>query len=118
MPRELDLYLGDIIKAGKDAIRFTGGMSYDDYLANDLVRAAVERKLTIIGEALNQTVQYYPEMEGRIDRQRAIVAFRHRVMHGYFSVNDELLWSIVKTELDGLIQEIASLRGGSSDARS
>ena len=118
MPRELYLYLGDIIMASQDAIRFTDGMSYDDYLANDLVRAAVERKLTIIVEALNQTVQYYPEMEGRIDRQRAIVAFRHRVMHGYFSVNDELIWSIVKSELEGLIQEVQSQRGGSPDGPS
>jgi uncharacterized protein with HEPN domain len=109
MPRELALYLTDIVKAGEDILRFTNGMTFEDYLQDDLVRAAVERKFSIIGEALNQALSYYPALQGKINQERDIVAFRHRVMHGYFSINDALVWSISRTGLLELIAEVQSL---------
>jgi len=57
--RELKLYLWDIRGAGEDILRFTQGKELADYLQDAMLRAAVERKFEIIGEALSQAEHLY-----------------------------------------------------------
>jgi len=47
-------------------LRFTAGKSVDDYLADDMLRAAVERRFEIIGEALSRLAKASPELAERI----------------------------------------------------
>ena len=105
MQRDLSAYLQDIVQAGTDIQTFTAGISFEDYQASDLIRAAVERKFSIIGEALNQALHLDPTLQNGIDRARDIVDFRNRIMHGYFSVDDRILWSATKTSLPALMNE-------------
>jgi uncharacterized protein with HEPN domain len=54
MRRDPKAYLWDAA-AGATAIqRFISGRSYDDYLADEMLRSAVERQFEIVGEALSQ----------------------------------------------------------------
>lgn len=41
----------DIREAIVQILKFTEGMSFEDYVADDKTRAAVERKFEIVGEA-------------------------------------------------------------------
>ncbi len=52
MKLEAKKFLFDVIKACDDVEQFTTGKALDDYLAGEMLRAAVERKFEIIGEAL------------------------------------------------------------------
>lgn len=45
-------YLYDIAEACKQIAEFTRSLSFEDYAANALVKAAVERKFVTIGEAM------------------------------------------------------------------
>jgi uncharacterized protein with HEPN domain len=45
-------YLFDIEQACDEIEEFTRGMTYQEYSGNALVKAAVERKFLMIGEAL------------------------------------------------------------------
>jgi uncharacterized protein with HEPN domain len=66
MQRESRAYLWDIAQAA-DSIRvFTEGKDLNTYLSDDLLRAAVERKFGIVGEALSQLLRYFPEYRDRI----------------------------------------------------
>ena len=62
---------------------------------------AVVRNLEIIGEAVNrlsdETKKKYPEIEW--DK---IVGLRHRVVHAYFGIDLEIIWSILQTSLPEL----------------
>ncbi|ADW70709.1 HepT-like ribonuclease domain-containing protein [Granulicella tundricola] len=111
MPRELRAYLNDVIDSGRDILTYLGDMSLDDYRESSLVRAAVERKFSIIGEAINQALDHYPELQGKIKMDRDIVDFRNRVIHGYFSVNDVLVYSLTKRDLPELMDEMQNLIG-------
>ena len=48
-----------------DVAQFTNGRDLKDYATDNLLRAAVERKLEIAGEALNQMRALDPELASR-----------------------------------------------------
>ncbi|HZY61348.1 MAG TPA: HepT-like ribonuclease domain-containing protein [Edaphobacter sp.] len=107
--RELKLYLWDIRRAGEDILHFTKGKELVDYLQDPMLCAAVERKFEIIGEALSQAERLYPELRGLIDDSRQIIAFRNRVIHGYASLENRLVWSIVQVYLQPLLKQVETL---------
>ena len=111
MPRDQVSYLNDMMDAGKAILKFTEGMDQEDYLASELTRAAVERKFTIIGEALNQLLRLHPELRGKIREEKNVVAFRNRVIHGHFAVDELLVWSAIKSDLPTLMSDVAGMLG-------
>jgi uncharacterized protein with HEPN domain len=54
MRREAKRYLYDVAQAAELIAQFTAGKTFQDYLEDPMLRAAVERKFEIIGEALSQ----------------------------------------------------------------
>lgn len=111
-PEAARAYLHDISKACSLIEEFLRGKAYQDYVESPLLRSAVERQFEIIGEALNLTLRAHPEAEGRITHARRIVSFRNRLIHGYATVADEVVWGVVegylprlKAEVEGLLAE-------------
>ena len=74
-----------------------------------MMRSAVERQFEIVGEALANLLRIAPELEPRIRDVRRIIAFRNRLIHGYASVLDELVWGIVETNVGVLRKELVAL---------
>jgi len=52
MPRDSKLYLQDICDAADAILGFVNGKTIEDYLASLVLRSAVERQFSIIGEAV------------------------------------------------------------------
>jgi len=68
---------------------------------NDLVADAVVRNLEVIGEA----ARYVPEeLRARFQEVswRRVVGFRNVVVHKYFAVDLEIVWTIVSEHLPHL----------------
>lgn len=80
---------------------------YDVYLLDLCLRRAVERNITIIGEAMNRLLKLAPDVE--ITAARRIVDTRNYVIHGYDSVTDDIMWGIVMRHLPLLKAEIEKL---------
>ena len=110
-PLEVRKYLYDILEAGRLLRQFTSGKTFDDYVADPMLRSAVERQFEIVGEALNKAMQIDTELKGEISDTRRIIAFRNRLIHGYASVEDQVVWGIVESNLDTLIREVEALLG-------
>jgi uncharacterized protein with HEPN domain len=102
-------YLHDIQRALDALADFVDGKSFDDYAAMPMLRAAVERKFEITGEALNQLARRDERLAGRISDFRRIIAFRNILIHGYTDIDDRLVWDIVETKLPTLRREISEL---------
>jgi uncharacterized protein with HEPN domain len=109
MPRDLRAYLWDIEQAAAEIRDFTRGKQLQDYQQDSMLRAAVERKFEIIGEALTQALRHFPEVASRITDHQEIVAFRNRLIHGYSLVSDALVWDIVEVDLPRLTEELAAV---------
>jgi uncharacterized protein with HEPN domain len=94
--RDLKGYLWDVLEACKKVQTYTKEKTFDDYQADDLLRSAVERQLTIAGEALAQASQHFPEVATMISQLRQIVGFRNRMIHAYLQIDDLTVWGVVE----------------------
>ena len=109
MQRDLRAYLWDVNQAAHDIQVFTHGKQLSDYQNDTMLRAAVERRFEVIGEALAQALRAYPEVAKRITDHQKIIAFRNQLIHGYATVRDALVWDIVQTDLPVLRQQATDL---------
>lgn len=69
----------------------------------------MERNNEIIGEALNRILKSDETII--ITNSRKIVDTRNRIIHGYDTVSDEVIWGIVIKHLPLLQSEIENLLG-------
>lgn len=77
---------------------------------NDLrTKRAVERNIEIIGEAMSRILKEDNYIE--ISNSRKIVDVRNRIIHGYDSVSDDVIWGIVIKNLPVLQKEVEVLLG-------
>lgn len=98
-----------------DAILRVTGKSADDYLADDMLRAAVERHFEIIGEALRRLERADAGVASRIPDLGRAVAFRNLLIHGYAIINDATVWRTAREDLpilrDAVAAALAELEG-------
>ena len=109
MQEEIKVWLEDIERAIIEINDFLPMPRNFFEFKNDLKTIrAVERNIEIIGEAMNRILKIQPTIS--INNSRKIVDTRNRIIHGYDSVSDEVIWSIVVKYLPILAKEISKLR--------
>ena len=102
-------YLYDIQTACRKLEAFTRDRSLEDYLANEMLRSAVERQFEIIGEALSQLYRIDSNLVASVPDARRIIAFRNILIHGYATIRHETVWGVVQSDLIILTRRIAEL---------
>ena len=90
---------------------FVSGKSLEDCEADPLLRSGVERQFEVIGEALGRLLQVAPELSDQISDSKRIIAIRNRLIHGYASIADDVVWGIVEANLTTLADEVQRLLG-------
>ena len=83
--------------------------NFSTYQKDLRTRRAGERNIEIIGEALNRIISKDSTIQ--ITNARKIVDTRNRIIHGYDSVSDEIMWGIVLNHLPILQTEISDFLG-------
>jgi uncharacterized protein with HEPN domain len=99
----------DALNACRAIQSFVADRTFAEYEQNLMLRSAVERQFEIIGEALNQAEADDPELSSLVPDVRRVVVLRNRIIHGYDSVDDELLWQTIRTHVPPLTQRLAQL---------
>ena len=108
MPRSLAKYLVDIQLAISDIEAYAADKDLSDYEADSLLRAGVERKFMIIGEAFAQMEHHYPGSRERVDQAQQIVAFRNRLIHDYDEIVPALVFSVVRGSMRVLKAQVTA----------
>jgi uncharacterized protein with HEPN domain len=111
MPRDVRAYLADIIESCDAIAAALDGIDLDAYRDSRLIRSAVEREFTIIGEAVLALSHSSPEVFSAITQARRIADFRNQLTHEYATVNDALVWAIADRDVPVLRAECAALLG-------
>ena len=112
MRLETKKHLYDVQHAIALLREFTSGKTFADYEREAMLRAAVERKLEIIGEAVAQLAKLDEPAAARISEYPRIIAFRNMLIHSYTDVDDRLVWEVVEAKLPVLNHEVEVLLEG------
>jgi uncharacterized protein with HEPN domain len=108
MDNEIKKYLFDIQESIDSIQKYLGDQrDFKVYLANKMLRRAVEREFEIIGEAMSRIEKLDPTIE--ISAKRQIISMRNRVIHGYDKIDNEIIWGTIVRHLPTLKIEIDNL---------
>ncbi len=109
MDIEIKAWLYDILNAINeiDSFFIDIPMEFSTYQNDVRTRRAVERNIEIVGEAVNRIMQKDSTIE--LSNARKIVDTRNRIIHGYDSVSDNIIWAIVIAHLPILKSEVEKL---------
>ncbi len=108
MEKEVLVWLEDIIQSIDEIEEFLPEKKDFFEFKKDLkTRKAIERNIEIIGEAVSRIIRVHPEI--KISTARKIVDTRNRIIHGYDTVSEDIIWAIVSNDLIKLRHEISIL---------
>ena len=108
MDNEAKTWLKDIEQAIEEIISFIPDVkNFKDFQKDLKTKRAVERNIEIIGEAMSRILKVDPNV--KISHTRKIVDTRNRIIHGYDSVSDDILWGIIIRNLPDLEKEVKEL---------
>ncbi len=108
--RDPILLLEDMLEAINKIYKYTKNINKDTFLSDSKTIDAVVRNLEIIGEAANHIPVSYKTEHSNIN-WRQIIGLGHRIIHDYFGVDEQIIWTIVAKDLPVLKQNILQLLG-------
>jgi len=106
--RDIILLLDDMLQSAKKIKQYTNGLDFDSFMSDDKTVDAVVRNFEIIGEAANRIDPDFRDQNPDIEWKR-IRGFRNRIVHDYFGIDYEIVWDIVESYLDELIDWLDTL---------
>lgn len=86
---DITLLLTDILESAQKIIKYTDGLSFQDFLADNKTIDAVVRNFEIMGEAANRLPDDFKDEQGHIECKR-LRGFRNRIVHDYFGIDYQL----------------------------
>jgi len=107
MRREV-VYLEDIFRAAGDIAGFVAGKMPADLDKDTQLRNAILFSLTVIGEAANSLTAEFHARHAEV-RWRDVIAVRNRIVHGYFSLDDVLVWQIATIHTPILREQVSAI---------
>ena len=97
--------LDDISEAIRRLEIYSQNMGYEDFLEDTKTQDAVLRNLEIIGEAAKNITDELKEKHPQI-LWKDVAGIRDKLIHRYFGVNLEIVWTIIDEDLPQLRKEI------------
>jgi uncharacterized protein with HEPN domain len=100
--------LNHILDSIEKIDKYLLGFDLEKFKQNDEKIDAVVRNIEIIGEATNcldrGLKSRYPRVEWRF-----ATAIRNRLIHGYFDIDAEIIWSVTQNDLPKLKSDIEKI---------
>lgn len=112
--REWRFYVEDMIAFCERIQSFIDGINRADFVADPMRYDATVRNVELIGEAATHVPAMVRQANPDIP-WRMVIATRNQLIHGYAGIDDDVLWSIVRTDIPPLL---VSLRGLIADPAS
>lgn len=108
MPREYKAYLKDILEAIRKIEKYTENISVDGFVKDELIQDGVVRNLEIIGEAIKNIPEDIKIRKSQVEWKK-IAGLRDILIHGYFGIDIDIVWDIVKNKIPELKEKILKI---------
>ena len=108
MPKNDLLYLVQMLDTARKAAGKVQGIGREAYDGDENLRLALAHLVQVIGEAARrvsiETCTAHPEIPWR-----EIVGMRHKIVHDYMIVDEDVVWEVVSTDLPPLITALEKI---------
>ena len=108
MEKDNKVFLLDILDRIGAIDTYLDGYDFAQFESDRKTVDAVVRNVEVIGEAANNLTRGFRSANPQIE-WRKIIDTRNRIIHGYASVDLDIIWSITQSDLDSLQIEIEKL---------
>ena len=100
--------LHHMLEAIDNIFEFVAGKTFDSYKKDKILRFAIIKNLEIIGEAAYLLSKDFKSKNDAVE-WNDIIGMRHILVHGYYQINDEIIWATIETELTPLKLKLQKL---------
>jgi len=97
--------LRHMLDAANEALDFTRDKTRDDLDNDRMLLLSVTKLIEIIGEAANKITDQVQAEHAEID-WTSIVGMRHKLSHGYFEIDNDIVWATISEDLPPLIEAL------------
>lgn len=94
--------------AANEALSFIKNKTRQDLVNDRKLVLSLIKEIEIIGEAASKVSTAFCEKHPEIPWD-AIIATRNRLIHGYFDIDYDIVWSTVTVELPKLIEKLKNI---------
>lgn len=94
--------------AVREALSFVKGKTKAELQKDRVLSLAIVKTLEIIGEAATKVTAEFREQHPEIP-WLVIVATRHRLIHGYFDIDLDIIWDTLKRDIPELSKNLKKL---------
>jgi uncharacterized protein with HEPN domain len=108
--REWRFYLDDMIVFAEKVLSYTEGFDQQGFIVSGLNYDATVRNLELIGEAATHIPDEVRQNNPQIP-WRMVIATRNRLIHGYLGIDNDTMWSIIKTDIPVLLPQLQQVVG-------
>jgi uncharacterized protein with HEPN domain len=106
-PRD-PVYIGHMLDMAKKAVAKVAGLAHDSYERDENLRLALTHLVQVIGEAGRNVSREFCDEHPEIPWQE-IVGMRHKVVHDYLGVDEDIVWQVVTEDLPPLIASLEKI---------
>ncbi|UCS91974.1 DUF86 domain-containing protein [Echinicola marina] len=103
--RDILLLIQDMHDAATKIKKYSAGYSFERFQEDEKTIDAVIRNFEIIGEAANRIDDDFKFEFPQIEWNK-LRGFRNRLIHEYFGVDIEIVWTIIEEDIDSLIDRL------------
>ncbi len=108
MKKDDAVYLGHIIDLADKIRRRVEDKSRDDFDSNEDLRIVLTHLVQTIGEAARRVSSAFQKEHPEVPWSD-IIGMRHRIVHDYMDVDEDIVWDVATFELPALIKKIKPL---------
>jgi uncharacterized protein with HEPN domain len=102
------VYVGHMLEMGEKAIKIIAKKSRDDYDQDEVLRLALTRIIQVVGEAAQRVSDEF-QMQYSSILWHEIIGMRHRIVHDYLNVDEDVIWEVIKKDLPFLVKQLKKI---------
>ncbi len=89
-------------------IKETASKKFEEFIKNEVLKRACSRSLEIIGEAVKNLSPDFKRRFIEIEWKK-IAGLRDKMIHGYFGVNWDIVWDVIKNKIPKLKEQVENI---------
>ena len=103
-----DITLRQLLDHAREIVTLTSARSREDLNRDRVFYLALLQLLQITGEAANRLSKAFRESQPDI-RRPEILALRNRLIHGYDTIDPEIIWKVVAVDVPALVASLEKI---------